>query len=179
MRSPNNEGDETPTSHLLSTNEASSSGTWLQSIWVVDQGGTIDILKQPKLLLKSVVLYKLTAGAPLMRTTLTWLTELGEAELVPTWSFHPCSDVFGVRMYSAGYQRRRPNSNPAKKPLTYTLFLLKDMLEQRWHRTCGRNNQYLIWLMVHSTNAQHGFVIKNEIVQRPIIKPNTTGLKNQ
>lgn len=48
----------------------------------------MDILKEPKLLLKLAVLYKLTAGAPLI-TIPTGLIELGEVELVPTWSFHP------------------------------------------------------------------------------------------
>ena len=78
MKSPNNGRDRDTTEHLLSPNEASSTGLDLiESLSPNNSGRCQDCSPQTD------------SKSPLLKTVSTQLTEHGEVELVPTYSLHP------------------------------------------------------------------------------------------
>ena len=91
MKSPNNGGDRVPTGHLLSPNEASSTGTALHSIELLAKGVSWNSPKTQavtKTMGCSLQADSIGGTGELLRTTPTQLIENGEVKLVPTWNLH-------------------------------------------------------------------------------------------
>ena len=75
---------------------------------------------------KAIGYYPQTDGKVLLsKTTLKYLAEHGEKELVFNQSFHlPLTSVHSIGRFSAHYQRRKVNTNPATNALIYNGDLL-------------------------------------------------------
>lgn len=130
---------EISTSHLLSPNKASSSGTGLYSTELLVNGGPMEIPKQPRLCLRHIEESHFWRQHPYnsLNKKLSWCLH---GNLT-----HPLrSSIFVVERYSIDYQKRNININPDIKPLIYNLSHLQDIRGQWWHRTCGVIDKCLI-----------------------------------
>lgn len=96
MKSPNNGGGSTPTGHLFSPKEASSTGTGLQLLELLANEVSWKSPKNPGCWQDHRLLSTNSQKAPLLKTMSTQLTGNGEVKLVSIETLHPYVSVFWI-----------------------------------------------------------------------------------
>ena len=111
---PKNGGDRIPTGHLLSPNETSSTGIGLHLVEMLVKGVFWESPNNP-----DGCSPQTDGQAPLLETTPTQLIKHGEVQLVPTESFHHCTQGSFVQEGTLSATKGETHTNPAANPLSY------------------------------------------------------------
>lgn len=127
IKSPNNETDRVPARYHLSSNEASNIRNWEASNWVVGKKSAMEITKQPRVSCQN-------SGFVFAKWQLGPIVEDNTHKILWMWRGQVrayiklillCSSVYDMEKHTAGYQKRKINTNPTSKPLSYNLSCLK------------------------------------------------------
>lgn len=116
-------------------------------------GGSVETLKQPRLVIGLKVTLKIGSRTPLLRTASTQLIEDREVEGCRLGASILCSSLLGMRRYAQATESETWTPVHPQNHLTYNLFSQKAVMAQWRHRTP-------VWLHLKPTawEVAHGLL---------------------